>query len=59
MLALSACASKYAQVPARLDLQPYGRVALVTFVSDAEHGGLSALATQRFAESVLGSQTGF
>jgi hypothetical protein len=59
MLALSACASKYAQVPARLDLQPYGRVALVTFGSDAEHGGLSALATQRFAESVLESQTGF
>ena len=30
-LALSACASHYAQVPPRLDLQPYGRIALVTF----------------------------
>jgi hypothetical protein len=59
ILALSACASKYAQVPARLDLQHYDRVALVTFVSDAEHGGLGALATQRFAESVLASQGGF
>ncbi len=59
MLAISACASKYAQVPARLDLQPYGRVALVTFTAGGEHGGLSALATQRFAESVLESQTGF
>jgi hypothetical protein len=58
ILALSACASKYAQVPARLDLQRYDRVALVTFVSDAEHGSLGALATQRFAESVLASQGG-
>jgi hypothetical protein len=59
MLALSACASKYAQVPARLDLQPYGRVALVAFTAEDEHGGLSTLATQRFAESVLESQAGF
>jgi len=59
ILALSGCASKYAQVPARLDLQRYDRVAVVTFVSDAEHGSLGALATQRFAESVLASQGGF
>ncbi|MBA3259787.1 MAG: hypothetical protein H0T68_10015 [Gemmatimonadales bacterium] len=59
MLALSACASKYAQRPARLDLQPYGHVALVAFTSENERGGLSALATQRFAEAVLESQTGF
>jgi hypothetical protein len=57
-LALSACASKYAQVPPRLDLQPYGRVALVTFTTDQESQGMSALATQRFAEALLASQPG-
>jgi hypothetical protein len=59
MLALSACASKYAQVPARLDLHPYDRVALVVFTTSEEHGSLGDLATRRFAESVLESQTGF
>lgn len=59
MLALSACSSKYAQLPARLDLQPYGRIALVTFSSEDEDGRLSRLATQRFAEAVLESQAGF
>jgi hypothetical protein len=57
-LALSACASKYAQVPPRLDLQPYGRVALVTFAADHESQAMSALATQRFAEALLASQPG-
>jgi hypothetical protein len=57
-LTLSACASKYAQVPARLDLRPHGRVALVTFVSDEENRGMSALATQRFAERLLAGQPG-
>jgi hypothetical protein len=57
-LALSACASKYAQVPPRLDLQPYGRVALVTFAADNEGRVMSALATQRFAEALLASQPG-
>jgi hypothetical protein len=57
-LALSACASKYAQVPARLDLRPYGRIALVTFASDKESQAMSALATQRFAEALLASQPG-
>ena len=57
-LALSACASKYAQVPPRLDLQPYGRVALVTFTADHEGQTMSALATQRFAEALLASQPG-
>jgi len=57
-LALSACASKYAQVPPRLDLQPYGRVALVTFASGDEGQAMSALATQRFAEALLASQPG-
>ena len=57
-LALSACASKYSRVPPRLDLQPYGRVALVTFAADNESQAMSALATQRFAEALLASQPG-
>jgi hypothetical protein len=57
-LVLSACASKYSQVPARLDLAPYGRVALVSFVADQPNGGISSLATQRFAEALLSSQSG-
>lgn len=55
---LSACSSKYSQVPARLDLTPYGRVALVTFAADQPNDPMSALATQRFAEALLSSQTG-
>lgn len=58
-LALSACASKYAQVPARLDLRPYGRVALVVFTAEDQGGRLAPLATRRFADQVLQSQTGF
>jgi hypothetical protein len=46
VLALSACAAHYAQVPPRLDLQPYGRVALVTFSDEQANGSLSTLATQ-------------
>ena len=57
-LALSACSSKYAQVPPRLDLQRYGRVALVAFSADKEGGEMSALATRRFAEELLASQPG-
>jgi hypothetical protein len=57
-LALSACASKYAQVPPRLDLQRYGRIALVTFVADQESQAMGSLATQRFAEALLASQPG-
>lgn len=57
-LAVSACASKYSQVPARLDLAPYGRVALVTFTADQSNNGMSSLATQRFAEALLASQSG-
>jgi hypothetical protein len=55
---LSACASKYSQLPARLDLAPYGRIALVTFAGDQPNDGMSALATQRFAEALLASQSG-
>ena len=59
VLALSACGAKYAQVPPRLALAPYGRVALVTFAVDQQaQPGMDALATQRFAEALLASQTG-
>jgi len=57
-LALSACASKYAQVPPRLDLRPHGRIALVTFSASDEHRGMSEVATRRFAEALLASQPG-
>ena len=56
--ALSACAAKYAQVPARLNLSPYGRVAVVTFSDDQSNTGMTTLATQRFAEALLASQSG-
>lgn len=56
VLALSACAAKYAQVPARLDLEPYGRVALAEFTVEDGDSGMSRLATARFAEQLLASQ---
>lgn len=58
VLALSACSARYAQVPARVDLVPYGRVALITFTADQSNAAMSTLATQRFAEAVLASQSG-
>lgn len=57
-LALSACSSKYAAVPARLDLAPYGRIAIVTFSAQQPNEAMSSLATQRFAEALLSSQQG-
>lgn len=57
-LTLSACAAKYVQVPPRLDLQPYGRLAVVTFATEQGDGGLGTLATQQFAEALLRSQSG-
>jgi hypothetical protein len=55
---LSACGAHYAQVPARLQLEPYGRVALVTFSTDRSGGdSLDALATRHFAEALLASQS--
>lgn len=59
VVALSACSSKYAVVPARLDLAPYGRVAVVAFSTEQTNSDMSALATQRFAEALLKSQSGF
>ncbi|HJR16079.1 MAG TPA: hypothetical protein VJ808_04430 [Gemmatimonadales bacterium] len=57
-LAIAACSSKYAAVPARLDLAPYGRVAVVAFSTDEANSVMSSLATQRFAEALLRSQSG-
>lgn len=57
-LMLSACSSKYSQLPARLDLASYGRIALVTFGTDQQNSAMSSLATQRFAEALLASQSG-
>jgi hypothetical protein len=57
-LVLSACASKYAQVPPRLDLRQHRQVALVTFSAAEEHRGMSELATRRFAEALLAGQPG-
>jgi len=54
---LTGCAAKYAQVAARLNLSPYGRVAVVTFSDDQSNTGMTALATQRFAEALLASQS--
>jgi hypothetical protein len=58
VVVLAACSSKYAVVPARLDLAPYGRIAVVAFSTDQQNSGMSALATQRFAEALLKSQSG-
>ncbi|MEP7175299.1 MAG: hypothetical protein ABI860_02025 [Gemmatimonadales bacterium] len=57
-LVLSACGSHYTQNPARLSLRPYGRVALVTFTADQGTSELSTMATQRFADALLASQSG-
>lgn len=58
-VALSACSAKYSQVPPRLDLAPYGRVALITFAADERaDSALSAMATRRFAEALLAGQRG-
>jgi hypothetical protein len=54
---LSACGAHYAQVPARLQLEPYGRVALVTFSTDRSADSLEAMATRHFAEALLASQS--
>lgn len=55
---LSGCGAHYAQVPARLQLAPYGRVALVTFTTERTAAdSLEAIATRRFAEELLSSQS--
>ena len=44
--------------PARVDLRPHERLALMTFSIENAKGSLHTLATQRFAEAVLGAQPG-
>ena len=56
MASLSACAAHDLQVPPRMELAPYGQVALVTFRGDNADTVMAGLATRRFAESVLNGQ---
>ena len=58
-LAVAGCSSQLARVPPRMDLGGYDRVALVTFSADPAKNSLGQLATERFAEEVLTSQSGF
>ena len=55
---VTACAARYSQLPPRVDLQPYGKVALVTFSARQADSGVTALATEQFAEAVLASSRG-
>jgi len=59
IVALSGCSSHYVQVPPRLDLGAYGRIALVAFSTDPSKSALAAQTTHQFAEDLLASQTGF
>ena len=52
---ISACAAKYTQVPPRVALEPYGRIALIAFSARQADSTMTALATERFAEAVLSS----
>lgn len=56
VLATAGCAAKYTQVAPRMNLEPYGRIALVTFSSESADSGMTLLATQRFAEELLANQ---
>jgi hypothetical protein len=53
-----ACGSKSVLDPARVDLRPHGRLALMTFSMEGAKGGLDKLATARFSEAVLAAQPG-
>ncbi|HEX6644778.1 MAG TPA: hypothetical protein VF037_08870 [Gemmatimonadales bacterium] len=53
---LSACSAKYTEVPPRLDLHSFGRVALVQFSVEQADTGMGVVATERFAEELLASQ---
>lgn len=57
-LALPGCASSYVLAPPRLDLEPHGRVALVTFEAGPGNERMAAYATERFAEIALANQPG-
>ena len=53
---VSGCAAKYSQVPPRMDLERYSRVALATFEVERGDSAAGVLATERFAEALLASQ---
>src|SRR3977135_28422 len=44
--------------PPRLELQPYGRLGLVTFTVENAKGSLHEFATERFSEDMLAAQPG-
>ncbi len=54
--ALPACSATYLQVPPRMDLTPYGRIALAGFTAAPADSQAAVLATERFAEAVLAGQ---
>lgn len=58
VLFLPACAAHYTTVPARVDLQRYGTVALVSFAVDGPATDLGDRTTARFVEELLASQWG-
>lgn len=45
-------------MPPEVDLALHSRIGLITFTATGAKGGLATLATQRFAEHVLGAQRG-
>lgn len=58
ILAAGGCGSNKVLAPPQLDLQPYGRLAIVTFTVENAKGSLHELATERFTEAVLAAQPG-
>jgi hypothetical protein len=59
-IALTAACSHHQMVldPARFDLHPYGRLALMQFTIENAKGSLQQVATRRFSEAVLAAQPG-
>ena len=57
LLFVGGCSSPKVLIPARVDLSPYGTLAIVTFESNAE-GNLGQYATHRFMSSVQRAQSG-
>src|SRR5207253_8265366 len=60
LLVVSGCGGgrRSVLVPPRLDLQPYGRLGLVTFTVENAKGSLHEFATARFSEDMLSAQPG-
>lgn len=57
MLSLG-CGSKRVLDPARVDLRPHGRLALMAFSVENAKGDLQKLSTAKFSEAVLAAQPG-